>query len=174
MRSLYNLDRIRTLLYFSWAMDISQQVNKAKFSRKASWRQRAAAGVFFVAIAGVWLLLYLAGNGKIDLGILMGPCGFKQQYNLPCPTCGMTHSAIAFAEGKIFESFYIQPSGALFCSVLTICAFLALLTGVFGVYFTYIDRFFREVGIGYIIAALLIITAAGWAVTLARAIAAKN
>ncbi|MCX5635557.1 MAG: DUF2752 domain-containing protein, partial [Planctomycetota bacterium] len=106
--------------------------------------------------------------------ILVGPCGFKQQYNLPCPTCGMTHSAIAFAEGKIMESFYIQPAGALFCSVLAICAFLALLTGVFGVYFTYMDRVFREVRIGHVITALLIVTAAGWAVTIARAIAAKN
>jgi len=174
MRSFYNLDRIRILPYFSWAMDISQQVNKAKFFRRATGRQRAAAIVFFVVTAGVWLLFHLAGNGKVDLWILVGPCGFKQQYNLPCPTCGMTHSAIAFCEGKIFDSFYIQPAGALFCSVLAICAFLALLTGVFGVYFTHIDRFFREVRIGHIIAALLIITAAGWAVTIARAIAAKN
>lgn len=155
-------------------MDISQQVNKPKIFHRATFRQRIAAGVFFVVTAGVWLLFLLASKDKINLGILLGPCGFKQQYNLPCPTCGITHSALAFAQGKILEAFYIQPAGGLFCSVMAICGFLAFLTAVFGVYFTYLDRFSREVKIGYIILALLIIIAAGWAVMLARAIAAKN
>ncbi len=100
------------------------------------------------------------------------PCGFKQRFGLPCPTCGMTTSMIAFCQGKIIEAFYIQPAMGLFCCVLVIIAVLSLFTGVFGVYFEFIRRFFTQVKIRYIIAALLVIVAAGWAVTLARALAA--
>jgi len=82
----------------------------------------------------------------------------------------MTTAVSAFAQGKIFESFYIQPAAALLCSVLAVSAFLAFIIAVFGVYFGFIKRFFAEVKIRYIILALIIIIAAGWAVTLARAI----
>jgi hypothetical protein len=99
-----------------------------------------------------------------------GPCGFKQKYGLPCPTCGMTTSAVAFAGGKIFESFYIQPAAAFLCCVLAVSAFLAFVTAVFGVYFDFIRRFFAKVKIRYIILALIVIVAVGWAVTLARAL----
>ncbi len=81
---------------------------------------------------------------------------------------------MAFAQGKIFESFYIQPAAALLCCVLIVVAFLAFLIAVFGVYFSFINRFFAEVKVRYIILALIIIVAAGWAVTLSRALAANN
>jgi len=42
------------------------------------------------------------------------------------------------------------------------------------VYFRFLERFFREVKVRYIILALIVIIAAGWAVTLARALAADN
>lgn len=115
-------------------------------------------------------LFVLAAAGKIDIGQLLGPCGFKQKYGLPCPGCGMTASAVAFFRGKIFESFYIQPAGALFCSVLVIVGFLALLTTVFGVYFRFLERLFCEIKIRYIILGLMVIIVAGWAVTFARAL----
>jgi hypothetical protein len=57
---------------------------------------------------------------------------------------------------------------------MVIAAILAFITAVFGVYFHFIRRFFTEVKLRYIILALVIVIAAGWAVTLARAIAAKN
>ena len=82
----------------------------------------------------------------------------------------MTTSALAFAKGEIFESFYIQPTGALLCCILAVSAFLAFLIAVFGVYFGFLKRFFAEVKIKHIILALIIIIAAGWAVTLARAL----
>jgi hypothetical protein len=116
----------------------------------------------------------LAGHYKIDMGRLLGYCGFKQQTGLPCPTCGMTTAALAFAQGRILEAFYIQPAGGFLCSVMVIAAILAFITAVFGVYFHFILRFFTEVRLRYIILALIIVIAAGWAVTLARAIAAKN
>jgi len=86
----------------------------------------------------------------------------------------MTTSVSAFAQGRIFEAFYIQPASALLCCVLAVSAFLALFIAVFGVYFGFIKRFFAEVKIRYIILALIVIIAAGWAVTLARALAAHR
>lgn len=113
-------------------------------------------------------------NGKIDIGRWVNPCGFKQEYDLPCPTCGLTTSVLAFAQGKIFEAFYIQPAAALLCCIAAVSAFLAFLIAVLGVYFRFLERFFTEVKIRHIIFALIVIFAAGWAVTLARALAAKS
>jgi len=83
----------------------------------------------------------------------------------------MTTSAIAFAQGRIFKSFYVQPAGAFLCCLLVISAGLAFMTAVFGVYFEFIKRFFAEIRVRYIILALAIVIAAGWAVTLSRAMA---
>lgn len=85
----------------------------------------------------------------------------------------MTTSALTFVQGKIFESFYIQPTAALLCCIMVVVAFLAFLIAVFGVYFVFLRRFFTEVKIKHIILALIVIIAAGWAVTLARALAAN-
>jgi hypothetical protein len=153
-------------------MQASQQLSKPKIFCRASFRQRLGAGAFFLVLAAFFGLFALVGHYKIPLWPF--PCGFKQRYNLPCPTCGVTTSVIAFAQGKIFESFYIQPAAALLCCVLAVSAFLAFFVAVFGVYFDFLNRFFSKVKIKYIILALIIIIAAGWAVTLARALAANN
>jgi len=86
----------------------------------------------------------------------------------------MTTATLAFAQGKIFEALYIQPACALLCCVLVVISFLAFVTAVFGVYFHFIERFFSEVKVRHIILALIVIIVAGWAVTLARALAAGN
>ena len=153
-------------------MQTSQQLNKTKILYRASFRQRVAAGLVFLVLAASFGLVALARHYKITLWPF--PCGFKQKFDLPCPTCGMTASVAAFAQGKIIESFYTQPAAALLCCVLAVLAFLAFLIVVFGVYFGFINRFFTEVKIRYIILALIVIIAAGWAVTLARALAANN
>jgi hypothetical protein len=155
-------------------MQASQQSYKPKFFCRASFHQRIASAVVFSAVAASFGLAWLAATGKFDIGWWLGPCGLKQKYGLPCPTCGMTTSVMAFSQGKIFESFYIQPAAALLCCVLVVAAFLALFTAVFGVYFGFVKRFFTEVKIRHLILALIIIIAAGWAVTLARALAAGN
>jgi hypothetical protein len=85
----------------------------------------------------------------------------------------MTTSALAFGRGNVFESFYIQPAAALMCSVLVATAFFAFLTSVFGVYFDFLKHFFAEVKVKYIILALAVVVAGGWAVTLTRALAAR-
>jgi hypothetical protein len=98
----------------------------------------------------------------------------KQRWGLPCPTCGMTTSALAFARGQILQSFYIQPAAAVLCGILLVVAFLAFFIAVFGVYFQFLRRFFVKVKTRYIILLLLIIIAAGWVVTLARALAERS
>jgi len=154
-------------------MQASQQLNKLKIISRASFHQRLVAGVVFLMVVALFGLFALAAAERIDIYRWLGPCGFKQKYGLPCPTCGVTTAALAFAQGKIFEAFYIQPAGTLLCCMLAVSAFLAFLAAVFGVYFEFLKRFFAEVKIRYIILALIIVIAAGWAVTLARALAAR-
>ena len=158
-------------------MQTGQQINKPDkllIILRASFRQRLAAGIIFLAVSGGFVVLHLAGNGTIDLGRWLDPCGFRQRYNLPCPACGMTTSAVAFASGKIIKSFYIQPAAWLFCNVLVLVTFFAFIIAVFGIYFRFIARFFAEVAVRYIILAVLVVILAGWAVTLSRALAAKS
>jgi len=153
---------------------VSSQQAKEKFFYRASLRQRIVAVVVLLCVVGFFVLARLAGAGKVDTDRWLEPCGFRQKYGLPCPTCGMTTSALSFAQGKIKESFYIQPAGGLFCSLLVVAAFLAFLTAFLGVYFGFLKRFFAEVKIRHIILALIIIIAAGWLVTLAGALTAGN
>ena len=153
-------------------MQIFQQLNRLKILRRATSRQRGISGVVFLVLFVFFGLLAIGAHYKIVRWPF--PCGFKQKYDLPCPSCGMTTSVVAFAQGRIFESFYIQPAAAFLCSVLVVTAILSFLILVFGVYFVFLERFFNEGKVKHIILAVLIIIVAGWAVTLARALAAKS
>jgi hypothetical protein len=155
-------------------MQTSQQVNKPKFFYRASFRQRIAAAIICSAIAAFFGTFALAGHYDTDMGRWLGYCGFKQRTALPCVSCGMTTATLAFAQGRILEAFYIQPAAGFLHCVMVIAAALAFIVAVFGVYFGFIKRFFTEVKLRYMILALLIIIIAGWAVTLARALAAQN
>ncbi|MHC4125101.1 MAG: DUF2752 domain-containing protein [Planctomycetota bacterium] len=150
-------------------MHRSQQTNSPFFYRATSV-QRLRGAIIFVVLGLIFVFLWLGGSGEIDTGRWFGPCGFKQRHNLPCPTCGMTTSATAFAHGRFFEAFYIQPAGGLLCSILALSAFLAFLVAVCGIYCRFLERFFSEVKLWYIILAVLVLITAGWAVTLARTI----
>jgi predicted RNA-binding Zn-ribbon protein involved in translation (DUF1610 family) len=108
------------------------------------------------------------------MGRLTGYCGFKLRTGFPCPTCGMTTATLAFAQGKVLEAFYTQPACGLLCCMAVAAALVAFIVAVFGVYFRFIERFFAQVKLRYIILALIVIVAAGWAVTLARALAAAS
>jgi len=119
---------------------------------------------------GLWLLQKLG----FDFGLLFGPCGMKQRTGLPCPTCGMTTSVLAFARGEVLRAFYVQPAAGLLCTLLVAAAFLAFLAGVFGVYFNIFDRMLNKLRLRDVVLGLLIVLAAGWAVTLSRALAAQN
>ena len=148
-------------------------LNERKIFCRASVDQRIIAAVIFLVIASLFTVLYLAGKGKINIGLLLGPCGFKQRYQLPCPSCGMTTSAVEFAKGNILQAFYIQPASALLCCVFVFAGFLAFLTAVFGVYWHFLSRFLKEVKFFFIILVIVVIISAGWAVTLVRAFAEK-
>jgi len=139
--------------------------------RRAGKKQRVIAGSLFAVVLLTFFILYLAGSGKIDLERFITPCGFKQRFNLPCPTCGFTTASIAFSQGKVIEAFFIQPAAALFCTTLAAAAFLSFIIAVFGVYFRFLDRLLAEVKVKHLILAGIVIISAGWAVTLARAAA---
>ncbi len=128
--------------------------------------------VFVVAagFGGLWLLQRVG----FDFGLLFGPCGMKQRTGLPCPTCGMTTCVLAFARGEVLTAFYTQPAGGLLCSLLVVGAFFAFLVGVFGVYFRFFDRLWAELKVKHVVVGLLVVIVGGWAVTLARAVAAQS
>jgi hypothetical protein len=140
--------------------------------RRASARERTIAVVIASAVIGLFGGLWLLQRTGFDFGVLFGPCGMKQRTGLPCPTCGMTTAVLAFARGEVLTAFYVQPAGALLCTLLVGAAFFASLTALLGVYFTFFDRVFAELKVKWVVAGLLVILAAGWAVTLARAAAA--
>jgi hypothetical protein len=149
-------------------MQATQQLNEHKIACSASLRERLVAASVFLILVALFGVFWLVAHDKIAKGWWFEPCGFKQRYGLPCPTCGMTTSVLAFMQGKIFEAFYVQPAAALLCSALVATAFLAFLVAVFGLYFGFLKRFLSELKVKYVIVSLIIIFAAGWAVTLAR------
>jgi hypothetical protein len=142
-------------------------------SLRASIAYRIVAGLIFVAIVCFFVYMFLGARGVIDLRSQFGVCGFKQSHQLPCPGCGWTTSTAAFAQGQIFKAFYIQPASAVFSLVFVISAVIALLSALFGIRFSFLDRPFNVI-VKYVVIAVLIIVAGGWAVTLARALAAKG
>ena len=149
-------------------MDSSQHSNSIKKIRKATQNERIFAGIVLVLILGSAVVLFLPGRGVIDLGMVFGVCGFKQRYDMPCPGCYMTHSAEAFVQGRIIESFRLQPAAAVFCVGFAVTAVFSLLISVFGINFWFLsgERLTRLVKWIIISAVLLII--AGWGVTLLR------
>jgi hypothetical protein len=169
-----DLDTPTARAYCNVVMQTSQQVNRPKSVYRASLRQRIIAAIVCGAIVVFFGIFALAGRCGADMGRWLGYCGFKQRTGLPCPGCGMTTAALAFAQGKIVEAFAIQPAGGLLCSAMVVVAVLAFAVAIFGVYFRFIQRFFAEVKLRYMILALLIVLAAGWAVTLARALATRT
>lgn len=154
-------------------MQRRQSANVAKIARRATHRERIVAAAISLSVAvwfgGLWGLQ----KAQFDFGRVLNPCGFKQRTGYPCPACGMTTSVLAFARGQVLTAFYVQPAAALVCALLVAIAFLALPVALGGVYFRALDRVLNEVKIAYLVVGLLVILAAGWAVTLARAFAAR-
>lgn len=140
----------------------------------ASPRQRIIAAMVCLAVLVYFGAFALVAHYQVDMGRHLGYCGFKQRTNLPCPSCGMTTATLAFAQGNIAKAFYIQPAAGLLYCATVLAGGLAFFVAVFGVYFDFIKRFFAEIKIRYVILALIIILASGWAVTLARALATQN
>jgi len=155
-------------------MELRQQTNRGRGIRRASPRQRWIAGLFALSVFALFGSLWLLQRVGFDFGAVFPLCGVKQRWGLTCPTCGMTTSVLAFARGDLVTAFYVQPAAAFLNSLLVVGAFFAFLISVFGVYFRALDRLFAEIRITHVVVGLLIILAAGWAVTMARAIAAQT
>jgi hypothetical protein len=119
-------------VYFSRSMTDFQQTNSSK---KPIFAQRLIGLAIFAGISGAWAFLWLAEKGMIQPQYVLGVCGFKQRYGLPCPGCGWTHSAQAFVTGDIGRSFVQQPAAMVFCAVSVMVWILALHTAVFGIHF---------------------------------------
>ncbi len=140
----------------------------------ASFRQRIVAVIVSLGVTVYFAGFAIAAHYGVDFGRHLGHCGFEQRTNLPCPSCGMTRATVAFAQGRIWEAFDTQPAAGLLYSAAVVAAVVALFIAVSGRYPSFVKRFFTEVRARYIIVALVIILASGWAVTLARALAAQN
>lgn len=143
-------------------------------TRRASKRERTTAAVIACGVFGLFAGLWLLQRVGFDFGVIFPPCGLRMRTGLTCPTCGMTHAVLAFAQGHVLTAFYLQPAAGLLCSLLVLAAFFAFLIAVSGVYFRFLDRLFAEVRIVHVVVGLLVILVAGWAVTLARALAAQT
>ena len=154
--------------------DVRQQTNWCRGIRQGTTRQRRIAALIACGVFSLFGSLWLLEQIGFDFGVVFGLCGMKQRTGLPCPTCGMTTAVLTFARGDLLTSFYVQPAGAFLCTLLVVGAFFAFLVAVFGVYFSALDRLFAEIRIKHVIVGLLIIIAAGWAVTMARALAAQT
>ena len=145
-------------------MDQSQQTNAPKSFTRAAARQRLIAAIVFFAIAGSFAALWLIAH--YDINLYPFPCGFKQRYGLPCPTCGYTHAVLYFAQGQIIRSFYTQPAAALFCTLAVAAAFFAFLVAAFGVYSPPFERLILCLKLRYIIIAMVLVIVVGWVYTL--------
>jgi hypothetical protein len=154
-------------------MRVRQQATQIGMICRASARQRKIAALIALSVIGLFAGLWLLQQVGFDFGLIFPRCGVKQRWGLTCPTCGMTTSVLAFARGEILTAFYIQPAAAFLCTLLVVAAFLAFFVSVSGVYFTALDRLVEEIRIRHLAVGLIIILAAGWAVTLARAVAAR-
>ncbi|WP_236254708.1 DUF2752 domain-containing protein [Mucisphaera calidilacus] len=60
------------------------------------------------------------------------PCGWVEQYDLPCPTCGVTTSASLAAHGSLLASFWTQPLGLLIMLSLSVVFWQQLGVALFG------------------------------------------
>jgi len=118
-------------------------------------------------------LHWAAINDKINTDRWFSPCGFKQRYGLPCPSCGMTTAMIAFARGEVLNAFYIQPAAAVICFAAVVALMFAFVMAVLGTDFGLIGYLSEQLKTRHIIFAVVVIVCGAWAVTLARALAGR-
>ena len=138
-----------------------------KVSATCRW---VAAGILLL-ISSVLVFLWMCAKGHLDPAMVLGICGFKQQYQLPCMGCGITTSAMAFVSGDVLGAFYIQPAGAILCCGAVLLWGLSLLIAGFGIDFGLLEKIVWGRIWKYLLVGLIVVFAGGWAVTLARALA---
>lgn len=146
-----------------------ERQKKSNWFCRAEPKDRIVFLAVFLAVCVIFGLFWLAAKGVINLSPF-GECAFKRNYGIPCPTCGFTTAISVFVTGGIIKAFWIQPAAATMCVVLLFVAFFSLLSAIIGINFSFLPpiRIWR---IEHILIAGAIILAAGWAVTIARALA---
>ena len=154
-------------------MASSSHSNIGKITARVTIYQRIVCISVFAAIAGFFVFLWVSSRGDIDLERLFGICGFKQRHGLPCPGCGVTTSSLHFVRGHFIEAFYIQPAGAVMCIVLAVIGLLCLSRAFFATRLIPAGVSISS-AVKYLLLSVVIIFACGWAVTLARALAARK
>ena len=142
---------------------------KSKWFYKSTKQDRITFFWVFVIAVFLFVVFYLIKQGFLNMGP-GGGCAFERNTGLPCPTCGFTRSINAFMEGKILKAFYIQPAAAAGCIILAGIGFFSLLSAALGVNFSFLPPV-RLWQLNHIVLTIIIILAAGWAVTAARALA---
>ena len=142
--------------------------------KKASIKERRTALIVCVIIVCFFSIVFILESVlHFDIGSLFDPCGFKQQYHLPCITCGFTTSLRAFARGDIIESFKIQPAAALLNCIMVIYAATCLFVVITGKIPDFAVRI-RQLRRMHLIIALVVILLMAWAVTLTRALVERG
>jgi hypothetical protein len=158
---------MRTDFYCNSIMDSGKKISCSENSQqiRLTIQQRLLAALVLPSAAIVFAVLHFAALYKWVFYPF--PCGFKVRFGLPCPTCGMTTSVLAFARGEILQSFYIQPATAAFCCIFILMGIFSIAAAICGTDWGIV----RSIKLKYIIVTLIILVAGGWAVTMARAIA---
>ena len=130
-----------------------------------------AAAVIFCVLVAMGAVLWASAKGYIRLGPLLGVCGFKQRFGLPCPGCGWTHAGQAFFTGHMIEAFRIQPAAGVFCVIGVFAAIFSLLCALFGINFGFLKYLFKSAsGMSVLLISTAVVIMAGWVVTLVRSI----
>jgi hypothetical protein len=151
-------------------MQTNQHPNSLNNAEKLSVTCRLIAGVVFLLIAAGFAFLWVCAKGYLEPSMILGICGFKQQFQLPCMGCGITTSSMAFVSGDVLGAFYIQPAGAVLCCTAIVVAGFALLIAVLGVDWGLLEKIeWRRIW-KYLLLAAIVIFAGGWAVTLSRSL----
>ncbi len=150
----------------------SQHSNIGTLGEKVTIYQRIVCFCVFAVILSLFIFLWAASRGDVDVERVFGICGFKQRHGLPCPGCGITRSAMFFVRGHFLKSFYFQPAGFVMCLVLAAWGVLCVSRAFFGTRLVA-----RSVSLGiavkYVLVCGVIIVVCGWVVTLARAFAMR-
>jgi len=157
-------------VYCNAVMDEIQQLRASRVFCRVSSRQRLEAAIVFAVLAGTAVLLHLAATGHIDIERWLTPCGIKQRYGLPCPTCGWTTAALAYSQGYIGQAFMIQPAAALVYTTVAVMGIYALFVAVTGCELRSAKWVWMRIRNWHVVASVLLVILMGWAVMLARAV----
>lgn len=85
------------------------------------------AGVLFAL--PTLTILFLAA---MEIDVEKSYCGMKKKYGYPCPTCGMTRSFRAMADGQVGLAFGYHPFGPVLFSATALLAGVGTVQAVTG------------------------------------------